>query len=184
MHSFFLDETKTTKNRRLKSIKSFPPKSTLRFPVWTWNESTDQWELRHYRYKLVFVETQSCRRQYETTDNYCPIKKSVKKHVWYTNKLILAMPRRSIELISWVRWQEIRESLIKSVVIQPSNKLLLAYSQPWWRNQGIMAGRSITDLPLRMTVATALFIFLFSKILTWIFFVQVLFRDRGGTGGR
>ena len=65
-------------------------------------------------------------------------------------KLILAMPRRSLELVksrffedSWLRRN------IPSVLIQSAFKLLLAYETPWWRSLGLVAGRSVTDLPVR-----------------------------------
>jgi hypothetical protein len=65
-------------------------------------------------------------------------------------KLILAMPRRSLELIksrffenSWLK------ANIPSVLIQSAFKLFLAYERPWWRALGLVAGRSVTDLPVR-----------------------------------
>ena len=65
-------------------------------------------------------------------------------------KLILAMPRRSLELVKsrffddpWLRKN------IPSVLIQSAFKLLLAYEAPWWRSLGLVAGRSVTDLPVR-----------------------------------
>ena len=36
-----------------------------------------------------------------------------------------------------------------SVLIQSAFKLFLAYEQPWWRTLGLVAGRSVTDLPMR-----------------------------------
>src|SRR6185369_2891646 len=65
-------------------------------------------------------------------------------------KLILAMPRRSLELIDsplfddpWLK------ANIGSVLIQSAFKLFLAYERPWWRALGLVAGRSVTDLPVR-----------------------------------
>lgn len=65
-------------------------------------------------------------------------------------QLILAMPRRSLELVKsrffddpWLRKN------IPSVLIQSAFKLLLAYETPWWRSLGLVAGRSVTDLPVR-----------------------------------
>lgn len=67
-------------------------------------------------------------------------------------KVILAMPRRSLELVKstffddpWVR------DHIPSVLIQSAFKLFLAYESPWWRSLGLVAGRSVTDLPIRQT---------------------------------
>jgi lysine 2-monooxygenase len=65
-------------------------------------------------------------------------------------KVILALPRRSLELIKstffgnhWLK------DNIPSVLIQSAFKLFLAYEQPWWRALGLVAGRSVTDLPVR-----------------------------------
>jgi hypothetical protein len=67
-------------------------------------------------------------------------------------KIILAMPRRSLELIKssffddpWLK------ANIPSVLIQSAFKLFLAYETPWWRALGLEAGRSVTDLPVRQT---------------------------------
>ncbi len=67
-------------------------------------------------------------------------------------KVILAMPRRSLELVRsrffddpWLK------ANIPSVLIQSAFKLFLAYESPWWRALGLVAGRSVTDLPIRQT---------------------------------
>jgi monoamine oxidase len=74
------------------------------------------------------------------------------KIVVRAKKLILAMPRRSLELITssffddpWLKTN------IQSVLIQSAFKLMLAYETPWWRALGLVAGRSVTDLPIRQT---------------------------------
>ena len=76
--------------------------------------------------------------------------------------LILAMPRRSLELLGPKSppLQEI-EDLIASVTPRPLFKLFTTYSNPWWRSAGqtasdgsyrwVEAGRSVTDLPVRQT---------------------------------
>ena len=35
------------------------------------------------------------------------------------------------------------------MLIQSAFKLFLAYESPWWRALGLVAGRSVTDLPVR-----------------------------------
>ncbi len=62
------------------------------------------------------------------------------------------MPRRSLELIRssffddpWLK------ANLGSVLIQSAFKLFLAYESPWWRALGLVAGRSVTDLPIRQT---------------------------------
>lgn len=67
--------------------------------------------------------------------------------------VILAMPRRSLELIDWPDFETndwLRTNL-KSVAIQAAFKLLLGFERPWWRELDLYAGRSTTDLPLRQT---------------------------------
>ena len=115
-----------------------------------------------YRYCLVFIETETCKRSFETTDKVENLDgnddeypcKCKTKHYVLCKDLILAMPRRSLELVSWNGFNgSEQKELLNSVIIQPSNKLLLGYEQPWWRIQNIIAGRSISDTPLRMTVS-------------------------------
>jgi hypothetical protein len=65
-------------------------------------------------------------------------------------KVILALPRRSLELVKSTFFDDPwLKNNIPSVLIQPSFKLFLAYEQPWWRTLGMVAGRSVTDLPIR-----------------------------------
>ncbi|MGY2226803.1 flavin monoamine oxidase family protein [Pseudomonas gingeri] len=65
-------------------------------------------------------------------------------------KIILAMPRRALELIDSPFFSDpwLKENL-GSVLVQSAFKLFLAYEQPWWRALGLVAGRSVTDLPVR-----------------------------------
>ncbi|HEY1165842.1 MAG TPA: FAD-dependent oxidoreductase [Chitinophaga sp.] len=77
-------------------------------------------------------------------------------------KLILAMPRRALDLISphSPKLQEIKQ-LISSVTPRPLFKLFTTYGNPWWRISGytspdgkfvpVQSGRSVTDLPIRQT---------------------------------
>ncbi|HFC11869.1 MAG TPA: amine oxidase [Anaerolineae bacterium] len=68
--------------------------------------------------------------------------------------IVLAMPRRSLELIdpdfdsTYFRDPTVRK-LIRSVTPHPMFKMFLCYRYPWWRDAGVDNGRSITDLPLR-----------------------------------
>jgi monoamine oxidase len=66
-------------------------------------------------------------------------------------KVILALPRRALECIGdFPAAREPRfQSLIASVTPIPACKSLLLYQRPWWRDHGIVEGRSITDLPAR-----------------------------------
>jgi monoamine oxidase len=68
--------------------------------------------------------------------------------------LVLAMPRRSLELLAPTGpvlgpdHPEIRK-LIESVTPIPLFKLCVAYQYPWWESVGVTQGRSQTDLPIR-----------------------------------
>jgi monoamine oxidase len=68
--------------------------------------------------------------------------------------LVLAMPRRSLELLAPTGpmlgpdHPEVRR-LIESVTPIPLFKLCVAYPYPWWESVGVTQGRSQTDLPIR-----------------------------------
>jgi monoamine oxidase len=66
--------------------------------------------------------------------------------------LILAMPRRALEIIkpnSPVL--EAASGLIASVTPRPLFKLFTTYLSPWWIPAGVKSGRTTTDLPVRQT---------------------------------
>ncbi len=69
-------------------------------------------------------------------------------------KLVLAMPRRSIELLE-PRGQVLDPGntrvrrLIESVTPIPLFKIALAYNTRWWQPLGITRGQTVTDLPIR-----------------------------------
>jgi monoamine oxidase len=67
-------------------------------------------------------------------------------------KLILAMPRRSLDLLTPTcpKLQEI-QSLISSVTPRPLFKVFTTYDNPWWLVAGVQSGRTVTDLPVRQT---------------------------------
>ena len=71
-----------------------------------------------------------------------------------TRALVLAMPRRSLELIDQdCEFFENKrvQYCVQSVLPQPSYKLFLAYDKRWWDKKAFFPGPTITDLPLRMT---------------------------------
>jgi len=95
-----------------------------------------------YRYTLIFEPT--------VTTEGKTLPQSGPAVTVRAKKLILAMPRRSLELVEspffddpWLK------ANIPSVLIQSAFKLFLAYERPWWRALGLVAGRSVTDLPVR-----------------------------------
>jgi monoamine oxidase len=65
--------------------------------------------------------------------------------------VVLALPRRSIELIDWApaRDNKALAAAINAVIIQVAFKMFLGYEYPWWKSLGLQAGRSITDNPIR-----------------------------------
>jgi monoamine oxidase len=66
--------------------------------------------------------------------------------------LILAMPRRALELInSPLLSDPAVTELIKSVTPRPLFKLFTTYASPWWLAAGVQKGRTVTDLPVRQT---------------------------------
>jgi monoamine oxidase len=74
----------------------------------------------------------------------------------YADNIILAMPRRSLELLDQQDFffdQDTQSELqkgIASVIKEPSFKLLMGFEHPWWHELiGAHAGESITDLPMR-----------------------------------
>jgi flavin-dependent amine oxidoreductase len=73
--------------------------------------------------------------------------------------LVLAMPRRSLELLDRTgavldpeaetsRKHNVRE-LIGAVSPIPMFKMFACYEYPWWEAAGVRQGRSVTDLPIR-----------------------------------
>jgi hypothetical protein len=89
-----------------------------------------------------------------------------KQQVLLASNVVLAMPRRSLELLQetpfWNMETVVREEgglkiklkdYVRSVIPYPAFKLFLAYETPWWRLPpvSIAAGRSVSDLPIRQT---------------------------------
>ncbi|HEU0079553.1 MAG TPA: FAD-dependent oxidoreductase [Longimicrobiaceae bacterium] len=74
-------------------------------------------------------------------------------------RVVLALPRRSIELIRWDRLDDegaapgerTLRRRVESVISQAAFKMFLGYPYPWWRALGVEAGRTITDMPIRQT---------------------------------
>ncbi|MBC5810632.1 MAG: FAD-dependent oxidoreductase [Candidatus Eremiobacteraeota bacterium] len=98
--------------------------------------------------RLAFVRTETetandaVRRTVVDTDDHFTVD---------ADHVVLAMPRRSLELIDWTPLREdkmLRHDL-KTVIKQAGIKLLLGYEYPWWKALGLEAGRLITDLPIR-----------------------------------
>jgi hypothetical protein len=72
------------------------------------------------------------------------------------HKVILAMPRRSLELLDaegplFGPHNERVRALIESVDPIGLFKIFICYRHPWWEEAGVSKGRSLTDLPIRMS---------------------------------
>jgi len=75
----------------------------------------------------------------------------------HAQRVILAMPRRSLELIDLEpalgdQMPRVR-TLIESVSPQPLFKFFACYRTPWWREKplGLKQGQTTTDIPIRQT---------------------------------
>lgn len=74
-----------------------------------------------------------------------------KERVFGARHVVLALPRRSLELLdpdSFIFTQQFRDDLAR-VTPEPAGKIFLWYDQDWWSALGLSSGPSITDLPLR-----------------------------------
>ncbi|WP_353719160.1 FAD-dependent oxidoreductase [Dyadobacter sp. 676] len=77
--------------------------------------------------------------------------------IWhaYANHVILGMPRKSLELLDQQNFffnssENTRlDGNIRSVIMEPAFKILMGFTEPWWKKLGIDSGHSITDLPMR-----------------------------------
>lgn len=85
-------------------------------------------------------------------DKWITLNFNKRKHV-KAKRLILAMPRRSLELVlgkDLLEDEALRRD-IEAVRPQPAAKLFLGYREPWWQVLNLTSGRSSTDLPIRQT---------------------------------
>ncbi len=91
-----------------------------------------------YKYELIFLNLRS-NKQWRV----------------YANSIVLGMPRRSLELLDQenfffnINKQEQLNNNIRSVIMEPSFKILMAFESPWWKKLKLDSGHSITDLPMR-----------------------------------
>lgn len=92
-----------------------------------------------YRYELEFVNVPTG-----------------KTWIVYCNRIVLSMPRRSLELLDPTCLDLLAEQSgdlfrdnLDSVIMEPSMKILMGFTYAWWQPLGMLAGHSITDLPMR-----------------------------------
>lgn len=80
---------------------------------------------------------------------------SGKRSAVTAKRVVLALPRRAIELIDdfpALRRPEVAD-LVSSAVAVPACKSLTLYARPWWKDVGVTGGRSVTDVPARQFYA-------------------------------
>ncbi|ALX50043.1 hypothetical protein AOX59_16530 [Lentibacillus amyloliquefaciens] len=77
----------------------------------------------------------------------------------YADSIILAMPKRSLELIDQQNFffdsntHPALKQHMDSIFDIPSFKLLMGFNDPWWKNDlGIKEGKASTDLPMSQCV--------------------------------
>lgn len=109
--------------------------------IWSENKLetfTKEHSVKTHKYQLTFLN----------------IKTNSKWHV-YANSIVLAMPRKSLELLDQnnfffnVNENSVLNENIRSVIMEPAFKILMGFEYPWWKELGIDSGHSITDLPMR-----------------------------------
>lgn len=71
----------------------------------------------------------------------------------YADRIVLGMPRRSLELLdqeSFFFQNPQLQHNMDSVIMEGSFKLLMGFDYPWWKDDfGATSGHSVTDLPMR-----------------------------------
>jgi lysine 2-monooxygenase len=108
-----------------------------------WRLAEIKIEAGDYPYTLIFepTVTDECKTTFKPGADLLIVR---------AKKVILALPRRALELIKSTFFDDpwLKDN-IPSVLIQSAAKIFMAYEQPWWRALGLVAGRSVTDLPIR-----------------------------------
>lgn len=106
--------------------------------IWIRNELRNIERLEHatHRYRLTF-------RNLDTG----------KEYYVHAKQLVLAMPRRSLEMLDQQNFLFKNKDLqyhMESVIMEPSFKLLMGFEYPWWKEKfKADSGHSVTDLPMR-----------------------------------
>jgi len=111
--------------------------------IWMGNRlvTFDRQKTSNYKYSLKFF--------HEKSKTYWTLK---------TNNIVLAIPRRSLELLDQNNFffnedtQKVFQKNIASVIKEPSLKILMGFENPWWiEDFKTYSGHSITDLPIRQS---------------------------------
>jgi len=103
---------------------------------------------------LTFTKTHPLTETHKYQLTFLNLETNTKWNV-YANTLVLAMPRKSLELLDQenfffnVNENSYLNYNIRSVIMEPAFKILMGFPYPWWKDLGIDSGHSITDLPMR-----------------------------------
>lgn len=103
---------------------------------------------------LTFTKEHSSKDTHKYELTFLNLKTNSKWKV-YANSLVLAMPRKSLELLDQnnfffnIDQNSVINQNIRSVIMEPAFKILMGFEYPWWKELGIDSGHSITDLPMR-----------------------------------
>jgi hypothetical protein len=103
---------------------------------------------------ITFTKEHAFTHSHKYQLTFLNIKTNEEWHV-YANNIVLAMPRRSLELLDQenfffnVNEDSTLNNNIRSVIMEPAFKILMGFPHPWWKKLGIDSGHSITDLPMR-----------------------------------
>lgn len=102
---------------------------------------------------LTFTKEHSLKKTHTYELTFLNLKTNTEWKV-YANTLVLAMPRKSLELLDQNNFffrnkNSDLNSNIRSVIMEPAFKILMGFQYPWWKDAGISSGHSITDLPMR-----------------------------------
>lgn len=123
-----------------------PNNVLVNFEKTTADDPTDR------KYKLIFENVAT-----GETHNY-KVRNVDKQWVVYADDIILGMPRRSLELLDQSNFlfnpfeteSKALHHNIKSVMNEPSLKILLGFEYPWWPiDPADYQSPSVTDLPMR-----------------------------------
>lgn len=103
---------------------------------------------------LTFTKEHSSKDTHKYELTFLNLKTNSKWKV-YANALVLAMPRKSLELLDQnnfffnIDQNSVINQNIRSVIMEPAFKILMGFEYPWWKELDIDSGHSITDLPMR-----------------------------------
>lgn len=103
---------------------------------------------------LTFTKEHSLNNTHKYQLTFLNLKTNTTWNV-YANKLVLAMPRKSLELLDQnnfffdINENSVINKNIRSVIMEPAFKILMGFQYPWWKELKIDSGHSITDLPMR-----------------------------------